>query len=132
MKYYRCSFLMQTSDSSCGSNGSPRTITPHVGTSSQGYSSKQLQRRLEQRIETARRLHNSRNNKPQSSPNGNSLIPIQRLPIPGCKEQQPLVEWDTEDRYVKYDVKQHVFFWEQLNIFVVEQCFSPIYSSGPL
>ncbi|XP_065167471.1 uncharacterized protein [Atheta coriaria] len=53
-------------------------------------SSKQLHRRLEARIEHAKRLHQEYNATP-------GLIPIQRLPIPGAKDQQPLVQWDTDD-----------------------------------
>ncbi|XP_017769464.1 PREDICTED: uncharacterized protein LOC108557465 [Nicrophorus vespilloides] len=57
---------------------------------SPGPTSRQLQKRLEARIEHARRLHQE-----YSSTSG--LIPIQRLTIPGAKDQQPLVQWDTDD-----------------------------------
>ncbi|KAJ3648869.1 hypothetical protein Zmor_020638 [Zophobas morio] len=52
--------------------------------------SRQLQRKLEARIEHARRLHQEYHATP-------GLIPIQRLPIPGAKDHQPLVQWDTDD-----------------------------------
>ncbi|XP_022908166.1 uncharacterized protein [Onthophagus taurus] len=53
-------------------------------------STRQLQRRLESRIEHAKRLHQEYHATP-------GLIPIQRLPIPGAKDHQPLVQWDTDD-----------------------------------
>ncbi|CAG9860677.1 unnamed protein product [Phyllotreta striolata] len=55
-------------------------------------SSRQLHRKLETRIEHAKRLHQDY---ASSNP---GIIPIQRLPIPGAKDQQqPLVQWDTDD-----------------------------------
>lgn len=80
--------------------------TNHSNGSTTNYTSRQLQRRLEQRIESARRLHlplhqqqpatNASSN--VTAPGPPPLIPIQRLPIPHSKEQQPLVEWETDDR----------------------------------
>lgn len=57
----------------------------------------------ERRIEQARKSHRA-----QEYKKGPSLIPIQRLPIPSTKiissretnEQQPLVEWESDDRFV--------------------------------
>ncbi|XP_019866906.1 uncharacterized protein LOC109595912 [Aethina tumida] len=69
--------------SSAGSSRSPPR-------SSNISTSRQLQRKLEARIEHARRLHQEYNSTP-------GLIPIQRLPIPGAKDHQPLVQWDTDD-----------------------------------
>ncbi|CAH0550961.1 unnamed protein product [Brassicogethes aeneus] len=69
--------------SSAGSSTSPpRSTGPPT--------SRQLQRKLEARIEHARRLHQEYNST-------TGLIPIQRLPIPGAKDHQPLVQWDTDD-----------------------------------
>ncbi|CAH1114345.1 unnamed protein product [Psylliodes chrysocephalus] len=53
--------------------------------------SRQLQRKLEARIEHAKRLHQD------YTTTAPGLIPIQRLPIPGAKDQQPLVQWDTDE-----------------------------------
>ncbi|KAH0809974.1 hypothetical protein GEV33_012815 [Tenebrio molitor] len=66
---------------SADSNRSPPRSLP---------TSRQLQRKLEARIEHARRLHQEYHTTP-------GLIPIQRLPIPGAKDHQPLVQWDTDD-----------------------------------
>ncbi|KAJ8960180.1 hypothetical protein NQ318_003903, partial [Aromia moschata] len=76
--------VFQGSDSS--SAGSSRSLprTSNVSTS------RQLQRKLEARIEHARRLHQEYNAT-------SGLIPIQRLPIPGAKDHQPLVQWETDD-----------------------------------
>lgn len=83
------SIYLQASDSSSADSGqSPPKVLPAT-------SSRQLQRRLEARIEHARRLHQEYHSTP-------SLIPIQRLPIPGAKDHQPLVQWDSDDRYKIY------------------------------
>ncbi|XP_047000243.1 protein FAM219A [Schistocerca americana] len=77
------------SDSSCSST---TVATP------QKSSAKQLHRKLEQRIEQAKKNHRLQEYKKNSS-----LIPIQRLPIPNKpgsstqREQQPLVEWETDE-----------------------------------
>ncbi|KAJ8933166.1 hypothetical protein NQ314_014173 [Rhamnusium bicolor] len=72
------------SDSS--SAGSSRSLPRPTSLST----SRQLQRKLEARIEHARRLHQEYSSTP-------GLIPIQRLPIPGAKDHQPLVQWETDD-----------------------------------
>lgn len=80
--------LLQSSESSF-SGGSNRSLprTSMVSTS------RQLQRKLEARIEHAKRLHQEYSTTP-------GIIPLQRLSIPGAKDQhQPLVQWDTDDRY---------------------------------
>lgn len=75
----------QGSDTSSADSGrSPPRVLP-------APTSRQLQRRLEARIEHAKRLHQEYHTTP-------SLIPIQRLPIPGAKDHQPLVQWDSDDR----------------------------------
>ncbi|XP_060528810.1 uncharacterized protein LOC132703512 [Cylas formicarius] len=68
--------------SSAGSSRSPSRLS--------AATSRHLQRKLEARIEHVRRLHQDYSNAPP-------LIPIQRLPIPGVKDHQPLVQWDTDD-----------------------------------
>ncbi|KAK4885778.1 hypothetical protein RN001_002049 [Aquatica leii] len=77
--------LLATSDSSSAdSSRSPsRNLPPPSST-------RNLQRKLESRIEHARRLHQEYHTTP-------GLIPIQRLPIPGARDHQPLVQWDTDD-----------------------------------
>lgn len=60
-----------------------------------------LQRKLELKVERAKRnysqLHEENDLKKKSS----SLIPINRLKIPGCIEEQPLVEYKSDDlRYI--------------------------------
>ncbi|KAI4468628.1 hypothetical protein QE152_g1016 [Popillia japonica] len=72
------------SDSSSADSSRSPIRVPTVPTS------RQLQRRLESRIEHARRIHQEYHATP-------GLIPIQRLPIPGAKDHQPLVQWDTDD-----------------------------------
>ncbi|XP_074036747.1 uncharacterized protein isoform X1 [Leptinotarsa decemlineata] len=72
--------------SDTSSAGSSRSL-PRLSSTS---TSRLLQRKLEARIEHAKRLHQDYNSTP-------GLIPIQRLPIPGAKDQQPLVQWDTDD-----------------------------------
>lgn len=62
-----------------------------------------LHRKLELKVERAKRnysqLHEDKEIKKKSS----SLIPINRLQIPGCIEEQPLVEYKSDDvRYVSY------------------------------
>ncbi|XP_074036748.1 uncharacterized protein isoform X3 [Leptinotarsa decemlineata] len=81
---YRMLNKIQGSDTS--SAGSSRSL-PRLSSTS---TSRLLQRKLEARIEHAKRLHQDYNSTP-------GLIPIQRLPIPGAKDQQPLVQWDTDD-----------------------------------
>ncbi|RZF41559.1 hypothetical protein LSTR_LSTR000273 [Laodelphax striatellus] len=61
--------------------------------------SRELQKKLERRIEQAKKIQNTQETK--KSP---SLIPIQRLPIPcgkasanNIKEQHPLVNWDSDE-----------------------------------
>ncbi|CAB3385136.1 Hypothetical predicted protein [Cloeon dipterum] len=87
------SFVKLTdSDTSPASSGGQ--ITPRKATA------RELRRKLEKRIEQARKSH-----KAQEYKKGPSLIPIQRLPIPSTKiisareskEQQPLVEWGSDD-----------------------------------
>ncbi|XP_059489945.1 protein FAM219A [Neocloeon triangulifer] len=87
------SFVKLTdSDSSPASSGGQ--VTPRKATA------RELRRKLERRIEQARKSH-----KAQEYKKGPSLIPIQRLPIPSTKiisakekrEQQPLVEWESDD-----------------------------------
>ncbi|XP_077299465.1 uncharacterized protein LOC143920449 [Arctopsyche grandis] len=43
-----------------------------------------------------RRLGSKNRNQEYKKPSG-SLLPLQRLPIPGTREQQPLVAWDTDE-----------------------------------
>lgn len=57
-------------------------------------STRQIQRKLEARIEQAKRKHRLQEYKKTTQ----NLIPIERLPIPGVKEQQPLVDWETDER----------------------------------
>ncbi|XP_034245610.1 uncharacterized protein LOC117647800 [Thrips palmi] len=80
----------QTSDSSCSSTSVP---------SPQKTNLKQLHRKLERRIEQAKKVQRLQEYKKSSG-----LIPIQRLPIPSktpaaatSKEHHPLVDWDSED-----------------------------------
>lgn len=73
------------SDSSSASSSSKSIPRKTAATS------RQLQRKLEARIEQAKRHHQDY---ASATP---ALIPIQRLPIPGAKDQQPLVQWDTDD-----------------------------------
>ncbi|XP_039277264.1 protein FAM219A [Nilaparvata lugens] len=60
--------------------------------------SRELQKKLERRIEQAKKIHSK-----QEAKKSPSLIPIQRLPIPGgrplpnIKEQHPLVNWDSDE-----------------------------------
>ncbi|XP_018329666.1 uncharacterized protein LOC108740010 [Agrilus planipennis] len=78
--------LISNSDSSsAGSDGRspPRNYQPPT--------TRQLQRKLESRIEHARRLHHEFNN---AAP---GLLPIQRLSIPGTRDHRPLVQWDSDD-----------------------------------
>lgn len=82
---YIIAFNQGSDTSSADSGRSPPRVLP-------APSSRQLQRRLEARIEHAKRLHQEYHTTP-------SLIPIQRLPIPGAKDHQPLVQWDSDDRY---------------------------------
>ena len=79
-------FGMQASSdsSSGGTDKSPIRVPP-------APSSRVLQKRLEARIEHARRLHQEYHSTP-------GLIPIQRLPIPGARDHQPLVQWESDDR----------------------------------
>ncbi|XP_034947576.1 uncharacterized protein [Chelonus insularis] len=92
--------LFLTSDSSCSSNQAQPI---------QRSTTKQLQRKLEARIEQAKRiqrgsdyikLSNNDKSNTESSTNSSGLIPIQRLPIPHkSNEHHPLVEYwqsDTE------------------------------------
>ncbi|XP_076257485.1 uncharacterized protein LOC143194720 isoform X2 [Rhynchophorus ferrugineus] len=73
---------MASDTSSSGSSRSP--------TRSQSAIARHMQRKLECRLECAKRQSADYNQTP-------SLIPIQRLPIPGAKDHQPLVQWDTDD-----------------------------------
>ncbi|XP_066995093.1 protein FAM219A isoform X2 [Anabrus simplex] len=81
--------LFPASDSSCSST---TVATP------QKSNAKQLHRKLEQRIEQAKKIQRIQEYKKNSS-----LIPIQRLPIPNKsvssspREQQPLVDWETDE-----------------------------------
>lgn len=67
-----------------------------------------LQRKLELKVERAKRnysqLHEEKDIKKKSS----YLIPINRLKIPGCIEEQPLVEYKSDD--VRYILLIIVFF----------------------
>ena len=53
-----------------------------------------MQRKLESRLDGTRKRHDE-----YAAHHAPSLIPIQRLPIPGVRDHQPLVQWDTDDRY---------------------------------
>ncbi|XP_023712198.1 protein FAM219A isoform X4 [Cryptotermes secundus] len=81
--------LFTASDSSCSST----TVA-----SPQKTNVKQLHKRLEQRIEQAKKIQRI-----QEYKRNPTLIPIQRLPIPSKpvtssqREQQPLVDWDTDE-----------------------------------
>ncbi|XP_050509490.1 uncharacterized protein LOC126886582 [Diabrotica virgifera virgifera] len=74
-----------------GSDSSSASSSKSIPRTSTASTSRQLQRKLEARIEQAKRLHQDY---ASSTP---GLIPIQRLPIPGAKDLQPLVQWDTDD-----------------------------------
>ncbi|XP_030749466.1 uncharacterized protein LOC115877454 [Sitophilus oryzae] len=77
--------LKQTpSDSSSSGSGRSPARMPSAA------AARHMQRKLESRIECAKRHAADFNQTP-------SLIPIQRLPIPGAKDHQPLVQWDTDD-----------------------------------
>ncbi|KAL0278854.1 UNVERIFIED_CONTAM: hypothetical protein PYX00_000545 [Menopon gallinae] len=88
--------LMQgnLSDSSSSSNNIQEFSQSNV---------KQLQRKLEQRIQEAKKIQKSQQQEQKKSNIGPNLIPIQRLSIPSKpvsitnKEHLPLVDWDTED-----------------------------------
>ncbi|XP_069676996.1 protein FAM219A isoform X4 [Periplaneta americana] len=81
--------LFTASDSSCSST----TVA-----SPQKTNVKQLHRKLEHRIEQAKKIQRIQEYKKNST-----LIPIQRLPIPSKavtstqREQQPLVDWETDE-----------------------------------
>nr|CAD7608199.1 unnamed protein product [Timema genevievae] len=79
--------LFPGSDSSCSSTS---VATP------QRTNVKQLHKKLEQRIEQAKKSQRIQEYKKNPS-----LIPIQRLPIPGklnsSREQQPLVDWESDE-----------------------------------
>ncbi|CAH1995871.1 unnamed protein product [Acanthoscelides obtectus] len=78
-----------SSSSSAGSAGS-RSPPPRAA------ASRQLQRKLDVRLSQSQRRIPQ--HPPEYSPaNHGRLIPIQRLPVPQGKDQQPLVQWDTDD-----------------------------------
>ncbi|XP_063225344.1 protein FAM219A [Bacillus rossius redtenbacheri] len=78
--------LFMGSDSSCSSTA---VATPQRNI-------KQLHKKLEQRIEQAKKTQRIQEYKKNAS-----LIPIQRLPVPhksnSAREQQPLVDWQSDD-----------------------------------
>ncbi|VEN52192.1 unnamed protein product [Callosobruchus maculatus] len=78
-----------STSSSAGSAGS-RSPPPRSA------AARQLQRKLDVRLsQSQRRIQQHQAD--YSSPAHGGLIPIQRLSVPQGKDQQPLVQWDTDD-----------------------------------
>lgn len=102
--------MEQSDDNSSNENVEVIYRNPNIDKSSDNESNtklknvntcKLLQRKLELKVERAKRNYSQLNEEKDTKKKSSCLIPINRLKIPGCIEEQPLVEYKSDD--VRYN-----------------------------